>query len=208
MVGIADVSILMSHKLALQRENTGIAHFVDAYVVLPRVANSSNISAPNRVGSGDVLAVKEMSDIGIDKASKTSKQPVGFGPGTACASLAQKRLHEEVAAWGSRFSVIYGRGKDSYDHVRSHHFRELASMFVARDSRASSKTDNRRLSPTGSALFITPKHGSKLEITTHAERLALCSATWCILNRHRHHHYPVIKVTHAANLEIGDRCVP
>jgi hypothetical protein len=41
----------------------------------------------------------------------------------------------------SRFSVICGRGKDSYDHVGNHHFRELASMFVARYSRASSKTD-------------------------------------------------------------------
>jgi hypothetical protein len=41
----------------------------------------------------------------------------------------------------SRFSVICGRGKDSYDHVGNHHFRELASMFVARYSRANSKAD-------------------------------------------------------------------
>jgi hypothetical protein len=41
----------------------------------------------------------------------------------------------------SRFSVICGRGKDSYDHVGNHHFRELASMFEARYSRASSKAD-------------------------------------------------------------------
>jgi hypothetical protein len=41
----------------------------------------------------------------------------------------------------SRFSVICGRGKDSYDHIGNHHFRELASMFVARYSRASSKAD-------------------------------------------------------------------
>jgi hypothetical protein len=41
----------------------------------------------------------------------------------------------------SNFSVICGRGKDSYDHVGNHHFRELASMFVARYSRASSKAD-------------------------------------------------------------------
>jgi hypothetical protein len=40
-----------------------------------------------------------------------------------------------------RFSVICGRGKDSYDHVGNHHFRELASMFVARYSRAGTKTD-------------------------------------------------------------------
>jgi hypothetical protein len=41
----------------------------------------------------------------------------------------------------SSFSVICGRGRDSYDHVGNHHFRELASMFVARYSRASSKAD-------------------------------------------------------------------
>jgi hypothetical protein len=41
----------------------------------------------------------------------------------------------------SVFSVICGRGKDSYDHVGNHHFRELASMFVARYSRAGSKAD-------------------------------------------------------------------
>jgi hypothetical protein len=41
----------------------------------------------------------------------------------------------------SRFSVICGRGKDSYDHVGNHHFRELASMFVARYARASNKAD-------------------------------------------------------------------
>jgi hypothetical protein len=41
----------------------------------------------------------------------------------------------------SDFSVICGRGKESYDHVGNHHFRELASMFVARYSRANSKAD-------------------------------------------------------------------
>jgi hypothetical protein len=41
----------------------------------------------------------------------------------------------------TRFSVICGRGKDSYEHVGNHHFRELASMFVARYARASSKAD-------------------------------------------------------------------
>jgi hypothetical protein len=41
----------------------------------------------------------------------------------------------------SVFSVICGRGKDSYDHVGNHHFRELASMFVARYARAGSKAD-------------------------------------------------------------------
>ena len=41
----------------------------------------------------------------------------------------------------SRFSVICGRGKDSYDHAGNQHFRELASMFVARYARAGSKAD-------------------------------------------------------------------
>jgi hypothetical protein len=41
----------------------------------------------------------------------------------------------------SLFSVICGRGKDSYDHVGNQHFRELASMFVARYARAGSKVE-------------------------------------------------------------------
>jgi hypothetical protein len=41
----------------------------------------------------------------------------------------------------SLFSVICGRGKDSYDHEGNHRFRELTTMFVARYSRASSKAD-------------------------------------------------------------------
>jgi hypothetical protein len=41
----------------------------------------------------------------------------------------------------SRFSVICGRGRDSYDHAGNHNFRELATFFVARYSRAGSKGD-------------------------------------------------------------------
>jgi hypothetical protein len=41
----------------------------------------------------------------------------------------------------SLFSVICGRGKDSYDHAGNHHFRELATMFVARYARAGSKAE-------------------------------------------------------------------
>jgi hypothetical protein len=41
----------------------------------------------------------------------------------------------------SVFSVICGRGKESYDYVGNHHFRELASMYVARYARANSKGD-------------------------------------------------------------------
>jgi hypothetical protein len=41
----------------------------------------------------------------------------------------------------SDYSVICGRGKDSYDHIGNYHFRELATLFVARYSRASSKIE-------------------------------------------------------------------
>jgi hypothetical protein len=39
----------------------------------------------------------------------------------------------------SPFCVICGRGKESYDHEGNHNFRELATMFAARYSRAGSK---------------------------------------------------------------------
>jgi hypothetical protein len=45
----------------------------------------------------------------------------------------------------SLFSVICGRGKDSYDHAGNHHFRELANMFVARYSRAGSKIEKSKI---------------------------------------------------------------
>jgi hypothetical protein len=45
----------------------------------------------------------------------------------------------------SLFSVICGRGKDSYDHAGNHHFRELANMFVARYARAGSKTEKSKI---------------------------------------------------------------
>jgi hypothetical protein len=41
----------------------------------------------------------------------------------------------------SHSSVICGRGKDSYNHAGNHRFRMVASMFVKRYSKASSKTD-------------------------------------------------------------------
>ena len=41
----------------------------------------------------------------------------------------------------SRFSVICGRGRASHDHVGNYNFRELATLFVARYSRAGSKGD-------------------------------------------------------------------
>jgi hypothetical protein len=94
--GITIVSNLMSQKLALYRETIAKANLIDACVVPPRVAKISNISAPNRIGSGEVLAVEEMNDIGIDvlassMSNKTFKQPVGFGTDSFGASLAQKR---------------------------------------------------------------------------------------------------------------------
>ena len=45
----------------------------------------------------------------------------------------------------SLFSVICGRGKDSYDHTGNHHFRELAHMFVGRYARAGSKVEKSKI---------------------------------------------------------------
>jgi malate synthase len=78
VLGAANVPRLMSDNLALDIETTGIANLVDAYVVTTGIAKGSNISAPNRTGSGEVVAVKEMNDIGIDapalnKSTKSSK---------------------------------------------------------------------------------------------------------------------------------------
>jgi hypothetical protein len=95
--GIQVVPNLMSQKLALEIETTGIAHLVDAYVVIPRVAKDSSITAPDRSSSSEVFAVKQMNDIGIDArfsdiSTKTSKQSVGFGTDSVGTSLAQERL--------------------------------------------------------------------------------------------------------------------
>jgi hypothetical protein len=59
----------MSQKLAVSRDTAGKSYLVDACVVPPRVAKSSNISAPNCAGSSEVLAVKQMNDIGVDALS-------------------------------------------------------------------------------------------------------------------------------------------
>jgi hypothetical protein len=56
----------MSHKLALHRETTGKGYLVDACAVTIRIAKSSNISAPNRASSSEVLTVKQVIDIAID----------------------------------------------------------------------------------------------------------------------------------------------
>jgi hypothetical protein len=86
----------MSDKLALQRETTGITDFVGAYVVTPPVTKCCNISAPNQASSSEVVAVKQMNDIGIDArtadvCTKTSEQPVGFSTDNVGASLDQER---------------------------------------------------------------------------------------------------------------------
>jgi hypothetical protein len=60
-------------------------------------------------------------------------------PASAVSKSKRSQLGDDFKP--SRFSVICGRGKDSYDHVGNHHFRELASMFVARYVRAGSKAD-------------------------------------------------------------------
>jgi hypothetical protein len=72
----------MSHKLALHRETTGKGYLVDACAVTIRIAKISNISAPNRASSSEVLTVKQMIDIAIDALAseisiKRLKQPVG-----------------------------------------------------------------------------------------------------------------------------------
>jgi hypothetical protein len=66
VVGATGVPSLVSQKLALQREATGKGHLVNACAVTIRIAKSSNISAPNRASSSEVLAVKQMSDIAFD----------------------------------------------------------------------------------------------------------------------------------------------
>jgi hypothetical protein len=58
VLGVADVPRLMSDNLALDIEATGIANLVGANVVTDGIAKSSNISAPNRIGSSEVVAVK------------------------------------------------------------------------------------------------------------------------------------------------------
>jgi hypothetical protein len=71
----------------------------------------------------------------------TSSEQMKVSSPSASAASKPKRSQLGDDFTPSRFSVICGRGKDSYDHVGNHHFRELASMFVARYSRASSKAD-------------------------------------------------------------------
>jgi hypothetical protein len=97
VLGAANVPRLMSDKLAQDRETTRVGNLVRACVVTIRVAKSSNVSAPDDVSSCEVVAVKEMNDIGIDAcashvSSKIAKQPVGFGTDSVGASFAQKRL--------------------------------------------------------------------------------------------------------------------
>jgi hypothetical protein len=87
--GITVVSHLMSQKLALHRETAGEADLVHACVPTTGFAKSSNISAPNIVSFSEVVAVKEMNNIGIDVrasnirasniSTKSLKQPAGVG---------------------------------------------------------------------------------------------------------------------------------
>jgi hypothetical protein len=78
----------MSHKLALLGERTGKVNLVDACAETS--AKSSNIGAPNRVCSSEVLAVKQMIDIFIDAlasgiSNKLLEQPVGVATYIAAA---------------------------------------------------------------------------------------------------------------------------
>jgi hypothetical protein len=82
--------------------------------------NNSPYSVPLQVNSSHrSMKVSDLSSSGPRTAR--SQLPADFKP--------------------SVFSVICGRGKDSYDHAGNHHFRELASMYVARYARAASKVD-------------------------------------------------------------------
>jgi hypothetical protein len=79
VAGATGVPSLMSHKPALQRETTGKGNLVDACAVTILIANTSNVSAPNRASSSEVIAVKQMSDIAFvahafDVYTKTWKQ--------------------------------------------------------------------------------------------------------------------------------------
>jgi hypothetical protein len=85
----------MSHKLALLDEITGKGNLVDACVESSRIANTSNISAPNCASSSEVLAVKQMSDIAVDArasriSSKILKQPTVVITDIAVAGLVQE----------------------------------------------------------------------------------------------------------------------
>jgi hypothetical protein len=74
--------------------------------------------------------------------SHRSSMKVSDLPTSSSASVSRsERSLLEADFKPSVFSVICGRGKDSYDHIGNHHFRELACMFVARYSRAATKAD-------------------------------------------------------------------
>jgi hypothetical protein len=90
-------------------------------------------SSPNQYPVQPLLVATSSSKQQIMKVSSRSVSP------PAVSKTKRSQLGADFTP--SRFSVICGRGKDSYDHVGNHHFRELASMFVARYSRASSKAD-------------------------------------------------------------------
>jgi hypothetical protein len=77
----------------------------------------------------------------LEATSSSEQQIMKVSSSPPAAVSKSKRSQLGADFTPSRFSVICGRGKDSYDHVGNHHFRELASMFVARYSRASSKAD-------------------------------------------------------------------
>jgi hypothetical protein len=64
MYGITVVSYLMSQKLALRRDIAGEADLVDGCV--ESLAKRINIRASNCISSSEVVAVKEMNDIGSD----------------------------------------------------------------------------------------------------------------------------------------------
>jgi hypothetical protein len=81
----------MRDKLTSQRRTTARNDIVGANVATPCVTKSCNISATNQASSSEVVAMKEINDIGIDArtavvCTKSSDQPVGFGADTVGAS--------------------------------------------------------------------------------------------------------------------------
>jgi hypothetical protein len=75
----------------------------------------------------------------LSEATSSEQMKLSNLPASAVSKSKRSQLGDDFKP--SRFSVVCGRGKDSYDHVGNHHFRELASMFVARYARAGSKAD-------------------------------------------------------------------
>jgi hypothetical protein len=77
----------------------------------------------------------------------------------------------------SQSTVICGRGKDSYNHAGNYRFRMLASMFIKRYSKASSKTDKSvivsdivTMIHQAGGMFCKQEKGSWFKVGDHTAR--------------------------------------